>query len=119
LQRKQARIDGENLQPIYNVQIPLPRVVTPPHPPRTPEHQTFSPSSIISPTTRSESDEETDNDFDADNRDPRNLTFDEYVDDNDADDDDNRERVFLDDSVALDESGEDNPVSFFLLISTS
>ncbi|CAG8705671.1 16680_t:CDS:10 [Rhizophagus irregularis] len=32
LQRKQARIDGENLQPIYNVQVPPPRVVTPPHP---------------------------------------------------------------------------------------
>ncbi|CAG8646452.1 8360_t:CDS:2, partial [Paraglomus brasilianum] len=76
LQRKQARIDGENLQPIYNVQIPPPRVVTPPHPPRTPEHQIFSPSSIISPTTRSE------------------------------------KRVFLDDSVALDESGEDNPYMF-------
>ncbi|CAG8525117.1 10442_t:CDS:2, partial [Acaulospora colombiana] len=57
LQRKQARIDGENLQPIYNVQIPPPRVVTPPHPPRTtPEHQIFSSSSIISPTTRSETD---------------------------------------------------------------
>jgi len=119
LQRKQARIDGENLQPIYNVQIPPLRVVAPPHPPRTPEHQIFSSSSIISPTTRSESDEETDNDFDADNRDPRNFTFDEYVDDNDADDDDDREIVFLDDSVAFDESGEDNPVSFFLLISTS
>jgi len=68
---------------------------------------------------RSDSDEETDNDFYADNRDPRNFTFDEYVDDNDADDDDDREIVFLDDSVAFDESGEDNPVSFFLLISTS
>ncbi|CAG8661471.1 4409_t:CDS:2, partial [Paraglomus occultum] len=42
LQRKQARIDGENLQPIYNVQIPPLRVVAPPHPPRTPEHQIFS-----------------------------------------------------------------------------
>ncbi|CAI2186212.1 7886_t:CDS:2 [Funneliformis geosporum] len=65
LQRKQARIDGENLQPIYNVQIPPPRVVTPPHPPQTPEHQIFSSSSIVSPTTRSESDED---DFDADDR---------------------------------------------------
>jgi len=109
LQRKQARIDGENLQPTYNVQIPPPRVVTPPHPPQTPEHQIFSSSSIVSPTTRSESDED---DFDADNRNPRNLTFDEYVDGDDADDDDDRERVFLDDSVAFDESGEDNPYMF-------
>ena len=69
---------------------------------------------------RSDSDEETDNDFYADNynRDPRNLTFDEYADDDYADDDD-QERVFLDDSVAVDESSEDHPVSFFLLISTS
>ncbi|CAI2181936.1 2575_t:CDS:2 [Funneliformis geosporum] len=57
--------DQENLQPIYNVQIPPPRVVTPPHPPQTPEHQIFSSSSIVSPTTRSESDED---DFDADDR---------------------------------------------------
>ncbi|CAI2186061.1 1680_t:CDS:2, partial [Funneliformis geosporum] len=54
LQRKQARIDGENLQPIYNIQIPPPRVVTPSHPPQTPEYQIFSSSSIVSPTTRSE-----------------------------------------------------------------
>ncbi|CAG8583882.1 3728_t:CDS:10 [Funneliformis caledonium] len=83
IKRKQARIDSENLQPIYNIQIPPPRVVTSPHPPRTPEHQIFSSSSMVSPITRNESDEETDNDFDfdADNRDD-SITFDERGEDN-------------------------------------
>jgi len=111
-------MDGENLQPIYNIQIPPPRVVTPPHPPRTPEHQTFSLSSFVSPTTSEN--EETDSDDDADKRNPNNYTFDEYVDGDDTNyDDDDQERVFLDDSVAFDENGEANPVSLFLLISTS
>ena len=72
---------------------------------------------MVSPTTRNESDEETDNDFDADNRDPRNLTFDEYIDGDDVNDDDDLERVFLDDSITFNESGEDNSVSLFLSIS--
>ncbi|GBB86803.1 hypothetical protein RclHR1_13220004 [Rhizophagus clarus] len=61
----------ENLQPIYNIQIPSSHIITLFHSSQTPEHQIFSlssiVSSIISPITRSESDEETDNDFDADN----------------------------------------------------
>src|SRR6266487_4205267 len=105
---------GENLQPIFNVQISPPRVVTPHLPPRTPEHQIFSSSSLISPTARSKSDdEETDNDFDTDNRDPRNLTFDgDVVIDDVDDDDDDQERVFLNDSDAFD-NVYDNPVGFF------
>ena len=72
---------------------------------------------MVSPTTRNESDKETDNDFDADNRDPKNLTFNEYVDGDDVNDDDDLERVFLDNSITFDESGEDNSVSLFLPIS--
>ena len=110
-------MNGENYQPVFNIQIPPPRVITPPLPPRTPEHQIFSSGSIVSPTTRNESDEETDDDFAADKRDLRNITFDEYVDDDDANDDDDQERVFLDDSTTFDESGEDNSVSLFFFLS--
>jgi hypothetical protein len=69
-------VDGENYQPYFHVEIPPPRVVTPPR-------QIYSLNSFISQTTRSETDdEETDNDFDADNRDPNNYTFDEYAKNN-------------------------------------
>src|ERR1044072_326770 len=112
-------MDGENYKPYFHVKIPPPRVVTPPHPSRTPEHQTFSLSSFVSPTTR-ENEETDSDDSDADKRDPNNYTFDECVDGDDTDyDDDDQERVFLDDSVAFDENGEDNPVSLFLFISAS
>ncbi|CAG8825639.1 6941_t:CDS:2, partial [Racocetra persica] len=73
---KRRKIDDEN------VEIPSPRAVTP-LPPQTPEYQMFSSSSL---TTRWENDEETDSDetdtdgIDTDKRDPKNLTFDEYVD---------------------------------------
>ncbi|CAG8461059.1 7382_t:CDS:10 [Acaulospora morrowiae] len=97
---KRRKIDGEN-----------------PPSPRTPENHIFSSNLIISPTTRSEcNDEETDSDgFDADKRDPNNYTFDEFVDGNDeyvSDDDDDQERVFLNDSDAFDENGDDNPYMF-------
>jgi hypothetical protein len=75
-------MDDENHQHIFNVQIPPPRVITPPLPPQTPEHQMFSSNSF----TRSENDKETDSDetdsdgTSTDKRDPKNLTFDEYVD---------------------------------------
>ncbi|CAG8672561.1 1180_t:CDS:2, partial [Acaulospora morrowiae] len=102
LQRKQARIDSENIQPIYDVQIP-PCVVTPP--PIHHEHLNikYFLSSIVYLTIRSESDEETDNDFDADTRDPRNLTLDEYLDGDDVNDEESdQERVFLNDTGAFD-----------------
>ena len=92
-----------------DVKIPHP---PPPLPPRTPEHQTFSPSSL----TRSESDDETDDGFGTGNRNPRNLSFDEYVDDdnvNDVDDDDDVDDVLLlDDSITFDKDANDNPASF-------
>ncbi|RIA83465.1 hypothetical protein C1645_833800 [Glomus cerebriforme] len=82
--------------------------ITPTNPSRTPEHQIFFSNSFISPITRSKSDDkETDNDFDADNKDFRNLTFDEYIDGDDVNNND-LERVFLDDSITFDESGKDN-----------
>ena len=95
--------------------------IPPPLQPWTPEHQIFSPSqALISPTTRSESDdEETDDDFGTDNRNPRNLSFDEYVDgdnvnnvDDDDDDDDVDDVLLLDDSITFDKDANDNPVSF-------
>ena len=110
-------MDGENYQPYFHVKIPPPRVVTPPHPPRTPEHQTFSLSSFVSPST-SENEETDNDDSDADDRDPKNFTFDEFVDGKDEyvdrvdDDDDDQERVFLNDSDGSD-NVYDNPVSFF------
>ena len=52
--------NGEDYKPYFHVKIPSPRVVTPPHPSRTPEHQTFSLSSFVSPTTSEN--EETDSD---------------------------------------------------------
>lgn len=57
-------MDGEDYKPYFHVKIPPPRVVTPPHLPRTPEHQTFSLSYFVSPTT-SESEETDSDDSDA------------------------------------------------------
>src|SRR4051794_12611506 len=85
-----------------------------PHPLRTLEHQIFS---FVSPTTSER--EETDcDDFGIDDdRDSKNFMFDEFVDENDecVDDDDDQERLVLDGSIAFDENGDDNPVSFFFL----
>ncbi|CAG8827269.1 22052_t:CDS:2, partial [Racocetra persica] len=75
---KQRKVDGQDYKPYFYVKTPLSRVVTPPYPPRTPEHQTFSLSSFASPTISEN--EETDSDDDTDKRNPNNYTFDEYVD---------------------------------------
>lgn len=72
--------------PTFDVQVPLP--------PHTPEHQMLSSSSLVPLTTRSENDEETDSDWtDTDKRDPKKLTFYEYVggDAGHVDGDDNEE----------------------------
>ncbi|CAB4434665.1 unnamed protein product [Rhizophagus irregularis] len=61
---KRRKMDGEDYKPYFHVKIPPPRVVTPPHLPRTPEHQTFSLSYFVSPTT-SESEETDSDDSDA------------------------------------------------------
>ncbi|CAG8756231.1 8222_t:CDS:2, partial [Ambispora leptoticha] len=88
---------------------------------KTPEHKIYS-DSFVPPTTRSESDDkETDSDdFSPDKRNPKNFTFDEFVDGNDeyVDDDqeslflDDDQEFFLDDSVALDENDDGNPYMF-------
>ena len=61
---------------IAKSEIPPPRVITPPLPPRTPEHQMFSSNSF----TRSENDKETDSGPPQTSEILRILTFDEYVD---------------------------------------
>jgi len=68
------------LQKKLNVQIPLPRTVTPPLLPQTPEDQI---SSLSVPLATSKNDEEADSDeisSDEADTDPKDLTFDEYVD---------------------------------------
>ncbi|CAG8642874.1 10343_t:CDS:2, partial [Dentiscutata erythropus] len=87
---------------------------------KTPEHKIYS-DSFVPPTRRSESDDkETDSDaFSPDKRNPKNFTFDEFVDGNDEYVDDDQESLFLDeffldDSVALDDG---NPsLSHILLL---
>ncbi|CAG8811764.1 26566_t:CDS:2, partial [Racocetra persica] len=83
---------------------------------KTPEHKIYS-DLFVPPTTKSESDDkETDSDdFSLDKRNPKNFTFDEFVDRNDEYVDDDQESLFLDefffdDSVALDENDDGNPV---------
>ncbi|CAG8828197.1 22309_t:CDS:2, partial [Dentiscutata erythropus] len=70
---------------------------------KTPDHKIYS-DSFVPPTRRSESDaKETDSDdFSPDKRNPKNFTFDEFVDGNDEYVDDNQE-------IALDENDDGNP----------
>ncbi|CAI2162400.1 12168_t:CDS:2, partial [Funneliformis geosporum] len=82
------RDQKNGLQLIYNIQIPPPRDET-----------------------------DSDDNFDADNRDPKNFKFDEYLDSDDSNDDDDQERAFLGDSVTFDESEEDNSVNLFFFLS--
>ncbi|CAI2191868.1 2072_t:CDS:10, partial [Funneliformis geosporum] len=67
LQNKRTRMDGENPQPIFHVQIPPPRIVAPP--PRTPEHQIFSSDSFVLSTTCEGDETDSDDNFDADTND--------------------------------------------------
>jgi len=83
-------------------------------PVRTPEHQISSSSSFVPLATRSESDvEETDSDnFDTNKRDPKNFTFDEFVDGNDEYVDDDDDVIFLNNLVTSYEDVKDNPYIF-------